>query len=228
MQQLVDIILHTSPLLIYIIVAVTLLLESAGIPITNNTLLLLTGALASLGHLNIWLLTIVAIIGSIAGACSAYLLGRWRGQPILLRMASLFRVDAAKVHIAENWFQRSGVWMIFLSRMTPYVRPFACFPAGISRMFFLRFVIAALAGSIIWCIALVRIGAALGPHWRIALTLMQNYTLPTCAGLILLLVLYILVSIRIRQKLRGSFREQATVNSEQDESAEIEHNLLEV
>lgn len=224
-QPFINMVFHASPLLIYVIVALVLLLESSGIPITNNTLLLFTGALAALGHLNIWLLTIAAIVGSTAGACSAYTLGKWKGQIVLRRIVVLFHVDAKKMRIAENWFQKSGAWMIFFSRMTPYVRPFACFPAGISRMPFPRFIIAALIGSILWCIALVRIGAALGPHWRLALTLMQSYTIPTCATLISLVVLYFVGKFLIHRQVR-SRDEMRTGSNEEQESQN--GNLLEV
>ncbi len=225
-QPLIDMVFHANPLLIYVIVALILLLESTGIPITNNTLLLLTGALVALGHLNIWLLTISAITGSIAGACCAYMLGKWKGKGILRRLAALFHVNAKKMSMAEDWFQKSGAWMIFFSRMTPYIRPYACFPAGISRMPFRRFFIAALVGSMLWCFALVRIGAALGPHWRIALTLLQHYTIPTCALLILLVVLYSAGMYAIKRYLR-SHNHEALSDTEAEEQS-CDPNLLEV
>lgn len=226
MQPLIDMIFHANPLLIYVIVALVLLLESTGIPITNNTLLLFTGALAALGHLNIWLLTISAIFGSSVGAYCAYTLGKWKGQGVLRRIAVLFRVDAKKMSVAENWFQKSGAWMIFFSRMTPYVRPFACFPAGISRMPLQRFFIAALAGSIIWCFTLVRIGAALGPHWRIALTLLQSYTIPTCVTLVLLVVLYFSGRYAITRYLRS--HGHTGLSDTKAEEQRCDSNLLEV
>ncbi|MEO8972500.1 MAG: DedA family protein [Ktedonobacteraceae bacterium] len=224
-QPLIDMVFHANPLLIYVIVALVLLLESTAIPITNNTLLLFTGALAALGHLNIWLLTLSAIIGSITGACSAYTLGKWKGQGILRRIAALFRVDAKKMSMAENWFQKSGAWMIFFSRMTPYVRPFACFPAGISRMPLQRFFVAALAGSIIWCFTLVCIGAALGPHWRLALMLMERYTVPTCATLVLLVVLYFVGKFLVHRRLRTG--EHDIIASNSDESQPTQQDLIE-
>ena len=226
MQPFIDMVFHANPLLIYAIVVLVLLLESSGIPITNNTLLLFTGALAALGHLNIWLLTFSAIVGSIAGACSAYSLGKWKGHAVLRRIATLFRVDARKMSMAENWFQKSGVWMIFFSRMTPYVRPFACFPAGISHMPFRRFFIAALSGSILWCFTLVRIGAALGPHWRLALTLLQNYTIPTCAILVLLVVLYFSCRYAITRHLHS--QSHKGLSDTEVEEQRCDSGLLEV
>jgi membrane protein DedA with SNARE-associated domain len=103
----------------------------------------------------------------------------------------------------ERWFQKSGPWMIFLSRMLPYVRPFACFPAGITRMNFPIFLLSALCGSIIWCSVLLGIGWSLGKRWMFAVHLIQRYTLPTFFVLALLILLYLLIMRVIRSRLQS-------------------------
>ncbi|MDQ6661323.1 MAG: DedA family protein [Chloroflexota bacterium] len=222
MQFLVDTILHADPLLIYILVAVLLLLESTGAPIVNNTLLLFTGALASLGKLDIWVLIAFAIVGSSCGACIAYFIGQRGGRRILLRVTSFFRVDEKKVRIAEQWFQKSGLWMIFFSRMTPYIRPFACFPAGISQMNFPRFFITALTGSILWCVTIIHLGAALGPHWRFALHLVQEYTLFTLSILVVLVLIYILLKRYLRLRLQTNLAQMV----ETDDQENRDHDMV--
>ena len=52
-HPIVHVLQHTSPLLIYLLVAIILLLESSGVPITNNTLLLLMGAMEAHGYINL-------------------------------------------------------------------------------------------------------------------------------------------------------------------------------
>ncbi len=205
MHSIVHVLLHISPLLMYLLVAIILLLESSGVPITNNTLLLLTGAMASLGYLNIESLMVSALLGSIAGACCAYWIGMRGGRRIVLRLATFFHVNEQKIGIMDRWFQESGFWMIFFSRMTPFVRPFACFPAGISHMNFRKFLLAALAGSLIWCVMLPSIGWILGPRWKIALHFMQTYTLPTIMGVVLLLILYVVVTNRVKRAMNAKY-----------------------
>jgi membrane protein DedA with SNARE-associated domain len=204
-QTVIDMLFHARPLLIYGIVALFLLLESCGIPIINSTLLLLTGALISLGHLTFWPLAGAAIAGSITGACLAYWIGDRGGRPALLRLMHLLHIDEQKVLIAEGWFQRAGAWMIFLSRITPYVRPFACFIAGISRLTYRRFLLAAVAGSVLWCVALILAGMLLGRHWRWGVALIERYTLPVCVGLVLLMVLSLVLGHLLRRRLRKRF-----------------------
>ena len=210
MRPIIDFIVQANPLVIYMIVALTLCLESSGIPIANTTLLLLTGAMTSFGHLNLWILMLVAILGSVTGACSAYGIGTRGGRPAFLRLAAFFRVDEQKVNLTERWFQKSGLWMILLSRILPYIRPFACFFGGITNMPFQRFFVAALAGSTIWCVTIVQIGAMLGPHWKQALILIRNYTLPTCFGIVLAITLYVLVRIALNRALQRTIQRDAT------------------
>lgn len=192
---------HCNPLLTYSILAFILALESTGIPIVNSTLLLLAGAMASQGHGNIWLLGLASILGSIIGACVAYQIGARGGRQLFLKTATRLHIDAQKVTMLEHWFQRSGVWMIFLSRIIPYIRPFACFPAGIAHTPFSSFFASASIGSIIWCIGMLTIGWNLGARWRIALDLLSHYTLPFIVGLVLLLLLYILAMRAMKSRL---------------------------
>lgn len=181
---------HIPPSLIYLLVAALLLLESTGIPVVNTTVLLFTGAMAAQGRLDLSLLILAALIGSTMGACCAYGLGRRYGEALLSRLARLLRINEEKMLLAERWFQRAGGRMIFFSRILPYIRPFACFPAGISGMPFLRFLLAAVSGSVIWCVTFLIVGWELGPRWKLALSLVQTYTFPALGALVVLLVCY--------------------------------------
>jgi len=163
------------------------------------------GAMASLGYLNIELLMVSAFVGSGAGACCAYWIGMRGGRNIVLRLAAFFHVNEQKISVMDNWFQKSGFWMVFFSRMTPFVRPFACFPAGISHMNFKKFLLAALAGSLIWCVTLPSIGWLLGPRWKIALHFTRTYTVPTIIIVILLLIIYSVITHRIKRRLNAKY-----------------------
>ncbi len=226
LNDILHLITHANPLLIYLIVAIVLLLESSAVPIVNSTLLLFTGALVSFGHLNFWILTFAAILGSISGACLAYLIGRRGGRRLFLRLAGTFHVSEQKVEMAESWFQNRGIWMIFLARIIPYIRPFACFPAGISRMPFARFFLAALAGSTIWCIGILYLGWALGSRWKLAFDFMRHYTIPAIAILILLIALYFLIKYTLKRYL--PHQPQPYSHSTNNEDEHNNSDLLEV
>ncbi len=206
-HTIMHLLLHTSPLLIYLVVAVLLALESTGIPIVNSTLLLLMGALAAAGHFNIVSLVIVSIAGSVGGACIAYTIGARTGRRIMLRLALFFHLDRRRISLFERWFQRYGIWMVFASRIIPYLRPFACFPAGFSRTNFARFVVGVMVGSAIWCTGMLAIGWSLGRHWVLALPLIQRYTVPALGSIALLLVLYYFGSRVFKQRIEDRLQQ---------------------
>ncbi len=226
MHYAMSLLLHTNPLLIYVIVAVILLLESSGVPIVNNTLLLLMGALASQGHFNVWVLAVAAIVGSVAGACLAYGIGAYGGRNMLLFLAKRLRIEPQKISIVERWFHKSGLWMVFLSRMIPYVRPFACFPAGMTHANFASFFVMALSGSIIWCSVLLAIGWHLGRRWILAVHIMQQYTVPTLFLIVLLIAVYGVIMYTIKKRLQSTLSiDKLDVD---DEARQKDRNLIEV
>jgi membrane protein DedA with SNARE-associated domain len=209
MYTVLYLVLHTSPLLIYLVVALALALESSGIPIVNSTLLLLTGALASSAHCNMVILALAAIVGSISGACCAYAIGARGGRRTLLRFALLFHLDRHKVHMFEHWFQKYGIWMVFASRIIPYIRPFTCFPAGFSHTNFTRFFISVTLGSLLWCTTMLYLGWSLGRRWALALHLIQSCTLPLLVVLALLAVLYWITMRLLKRQIAARLRRLA-------------------
>jgi membrane protein DedA with SNARE-associated domain len=130
----------------------------------------------------------------------------------LLRLARFFHIDEQKMLLAERWFYRSGGRMIFFSRILPYIRPFACFPAGIAAMPFLRFLLAAASGSAIWCVTFLLVGWGLGPRWKLAMHLVQMYTLPALSALLLLLVIYLFV----RRALNNYVKKRLNTDDEEE------------
>ncbi len=209
MHEIIHLLLHTSPLLIYLIVVLALTLESSGIPIVNSTLLLFTGALASYNQVNVVVLGIVAIVGSVAGACCAYTIGARGKRRTMLRFAFFFHLDRHKIRIFERWFRKYGIWMVFASRIIPYIRPFTCFPAGFAHTNFTRFFISVTLGSLIWCTTMLYLGWSLGRRWEAALYLIQSYTIPTLVLLALLAVLYYLSARFIKKQIAARLRRLA-------------------
>ena len=212
MYTLMYLVLHTNPLAIYLIVTLALALESSGIPIVNSTLLLLTGALASSGHFNVGTLALAAIGGSISGACCAYAIGARSGRQTLLRFALFFHLDQHKINLFELWFQRYGIWMVFASRIIPYIRPFTCFPAGFSHTNFTRFFISVTLGSLLWCTTMLYLGWSLGRRWALALHLIQSCTLPVLVLLVVLAMLYWITMRFLKRQIMAWLRRILTGN----------------
>jgi membrane protein DedA with SNARE-associated domain len=172
---------------IYAFIAVWLAAESCGLPLPNELVLLAAGSLAGQGIVSPVLLVLVATVCSVAGASAAYLIGRRGGRAAVLRFGRYIRLDAARLDAVERWFAQAGAVAIGISRITPFVRTVASFPAGMLELPFRTFLIASTLGSLVWCTIMVTLGDLLGANYVIALHLIERYTLP--AVIVLLAVI---------------------------------------
>lgn len=180
MSQLVAMLVQIPPIAVYLFVFAWLAAESCGLPLPNELVLLLAGSLASQhSHpLSPVFLALFAVSGSLVGASAAYLIGLRGGRMAVLRLGRRIRLDERRLDGVEAWFARTGAFAIFVSRITPFVRTVASFPAGMLRLPFRSFVLATLAGSLAWCSVLVALGTALGANYGVALKLIEEYTVP--------------------------------------------------
>jgi membrane protein DedA with SNARE-associated domain len=186
MAQLVNALTHIPPLAVYLFVALWLATESAGIPLPNEVVLLLAGSLAAQrGHpISPILLVVIATLGSLVGASVAYAIGLRGGRAAVLRLGRRVRLDERRLDGVEAWFARSGTVAIFLARITPFVRTVASYPPGMLRFPRRTFLLATLAGSLIWCTVMVTVGDELGANYEVALSLITRFTLPAVVVLV--------------------------------------------
>src|ERR1700720_3760705 len=123
----------------YPAILVTMAGESAGLPISSEIVVPLGGALASQGKLNFVLVVVVASIANLAGSLIAFYLTRRYGERVVLSRAGR-RLGLSRGHLrlANRFFDRFGLWAVFAGRLLPVVRTYISFPAGLSRIGFVR------------------------------------------------------------------------------------------
>ncbi len=157
----------------YLAIFVLTVLESACIPIPSEVTLGLGGALASgaviggtASHLNIGLVILVGIAGSIVGSLLAYVIGRTGGRALVDRYGKYVLLSHADLDKAEAWFSRRGEWMVMYGRVIPFIRTFISLPAGMAEMNVVKFVGLTAVGVTVWVSLLSGIGYALGSSWN--------------------------------------------------------------
>lgn len=167
---------------------ITMAAESAGIPISSEIVVPLGGALASQGKLSFIAVVVVASIANLAGSLIAFYLTRRYGERVVLSRAGR-RLGLSRGHLrlANRFFDRFGLWAVFLGRLLPVVRTYISFPAGISRIGDVRFTIATLLGAIPWNFALAYAGYKLGQHYEEVATYLGPFAIPI--GIVVLIVL---------------------------------------
>jgi membrane protein DedA with SNARE-associated domain len=202
-QHFISGLAHVPPPLIFGFIIVWLALESCGLPLPNELVLLAAGSLAADRLLSPVLLVLVATASSVLGASAAYEIGKRGGRAAVVRYGRYIRLDERRLDAVERWFQRSGVVAIGLSRITPFVRTVASFPAGMLELPYRSFLIASAAGSLIWCTVMVTLGVVLGTEYTVAFHLIERYTLPAIAVIALLFLGYVWLHNRLARMGEG-------------------------
>ena len=149
-------------------------LENLIPPIPSEVILTFGGFLTLGTGLGVPGVTAAATLGSLAGAAVLYgaglLLSKERLKKIAVgRTGRLLGLQAEDVERADAWFRRTGTKAVFFCRCVPVVRSLISIPAGMSRMGLPQFFLYTAAGSLIWNLLLVSLGAFMGEAWgRIA------------------------------------------------------------
>ncbi|MFI0926677.1 DedA family protein [Streptomyces sp. NPDC021012] len=146
--------LETIPAVaVYVLVAVVIGVESLGIPLPGEIVLVSSALLASQhGHIDPYVLGACATAGAIVGDSIGYAIGRKGGRPLLAKLGRRFpkHFSEANIGLAENSFQKWGMWAVFFGRFIALLRIFAGPLAGVLRMPYWKFLIANVLGGIVW------------------------------------------------------------------------------
>ena len=138
---------------VYALVALVIGLESLGIPLPGE-IVLVAAAILSAQHSGIdpVVLGACASAGAVVGDSIGYAIGRKGGRPLLARLGKKFprHFGERQVATAERSFQRWGMWAVFFGRFIALLRIFAGPLAGVLRMPYWKFLIANFLGGVVW------------------------------------------------------------------------------
>ncbi|MEO8084091.1 MAG: bifunctional DedA family/phosphatase PAP2 family protein [Ardenticatenales bacterium] len=149
----------------YATVALGVLIESVGIPLPGETILLVAAAYAGAGHLSVRWVIVAAAVGAIVGDTIGYELGHHGGRRLLERYGRFVRLNERHLARAEGFFARYGDKTVFFGRFISILRMFSAFLAGVYRMPYRRFLAYNAAGGILWALTFGLLGAAFGTQW---------------------------------------------------------------
>jgi membrane protein DedA with SNARE-associated domain len=135
----------------YWVVALIVGLESMGLPLPGETVLVLAAIYAATEpSFNIWVVIAVAAFGAIVGDNAGYWLGLRYGYALLLRHGKRIGMFEARIKIGQYLFLKHGAKVVFLGRFVALLRILAAFLAGVNRMPWQTFLIANATGAVIW------------------------------------------------------------------------------
>jgi membrane protein DedA with SNARE-associated domain len=142
------------PLAVYLVVGGVVGVESLGVPLPGE-IVLVSAALMSSHHdlaVNPIGIGIAAIIGAVVGDSIGYSIGRRFGMPLFDKLGRRFPKHFGPGHVmlAERLFNRWGVRAVFFGRFIALLRIFAGPLAGALKMHYPRFLAANVSGAICW------------------------------------------------------------------------------
>ncbi|WP_060879493.1 DedA family protein [Streptomyces scabiei] len=141
------------PLAVYLLVGLVIGLESLGIPLPGEIILVSSALLASQhGEIDPFVLGACATAGAIIGDSIGYAIGRKGGRPLLAKLNRRFpkHFSEGNIAVAERSFDRWGMWAVFFGRFIALLRIFAGPLAGVLQMPYWRFLVANVLGGILW------------------------------------------------------------------------------
>jgi undecaprenyl-diphosphatase len=120
--------------------------------------MLLGGAVAGQGEIDIYLLIAIAWFSAWAGDTTSFFIGRRLGREFVLRNGPRVGISHERFHQVEDYFGRHGGKTILIGRFISLVRALAPFVAGSSGMRYRAFVPYSILGTGIWASAHILIG----------------------------------------------------------------------
>lgn len=125
-------------------------LESMGIPLPGETILIIGAGYAATHDGSLTLVILSAAAGAIIGDNAGYLAGRFVGTKFLQHFGTKIGITPARIKLGQYLFMRYGGKVVFFGRFVAVLRFLAAFLAGTNRMPWPRFLIANAAGALVW------------------------------------------------------------------------------
>ena len=145
--SLISLVQVHGPWIIFVVVA----LESAGVPLPGETILVSAALLAATtNQIDIAIVVGTAAAGAIVGDGIGYTVGRRFGMQLLRKYGRYIRLDENRLLIGRYLFFRYGNAVVFFGRFIAVLRMFAALLAGANGMPADRFFFFNVTGGICW------------------------------------------------------------------------------
>ncbi|MGG0188636.1 DedA family protein [Bacillus rhizoplanae] len=159
--------------------------------IPSEIVLSYAGFLVAKGELNFVGAVIAGTIGGTLAQIFLYWLGYYGGRPVVEKYGKYLLINKKHLDVAEDWFNRYGVGVIFSARFIPVVRHAISIPAGLAKMSLKRFTLYTVLAVLPWSMLFIYFGEKLGGNWRHIKEYAADYTHYFAIAGILFIIIYI-------------------------------------
>jgi len=185
MENIVHFLVETIGQWGYIGIFLLMFLESSFFPFPSEVVMIPAGYLAYKEEMNIFLIIISGLLGSISGAWLNYLIASKFGRKFLEKF-----ISNEKLNKLDEFFEKHGHISTFSGRLVPGVRQYISFPAGLAKMNGLIFSLFTGLGSLIWILVLVGLGYFIGQNQTLIHKYLKEITIITLIILSIIIFIY--------------------------------------
>lgn len=156
-QQLSQSLTAVPPIVSYVLVAFVIGLESMGVPLPGEIVLIASLLVGFHQHaFSPIVLAVWAALGATIGDNIGYFVGHKWGKQLLAKLGKKHpkHFGPERIEKVEHYFQKYGVWAVFFGRFVALLRILSGPVAGTLRIKYWKFLIANLAGAIVWVTAI--------------------------------------------------------------------------
>jgi membrane protein DedA with SNARE-associated domain len=183
--DIVNFLVETIGTLGYFGIFILMFLESTVFPIPSEVVMIPAGYLAYKGEMNIYIVILLGILGSLGGALFNYYFALKFGRTFLLKYGKYFFVSHESIEKTEKFFKNHGHISTFSGRLVPGLRHYISLPAGLAKMNLFIFCFYTSLGAAIWVTILTVLGYYLGDNQE----LIKEYLRYLIVGLLLTLTI---------------------------------------
>jgi membrane protein DedA with SNARE-associated domain len=198
MSEAIQETLRASPWAGLLLVVLMAWLEYMFPPAPGDSTILFACFLAGAGVLPLPAVVASALLGSVAGALTAWGLGRHLGRSYFLLRSEWARFELARL---ERGFARFGPVLLLANRFLPGLRGFFLYAAGIGRLGWRPVAFYSTLSNLMWIGLIGWAGTSLGSSWEEVRVVFRRYVW----GIAIFLALYAFLAIaRMRRRRRAA------------------------
>ena len=178
-------------------------LESTFFPFPSEIIMIPAGYLAYKGEMNIYIVILVGILGSLGGALLNYYLAKSLGRKLILKYGKYFFIKEETLDKLDTFFSKHGEISTFTGRLIPGIRQLISLPAGLARMNLATFSFYTSLGAGIWVVVLVAVGYLVGSNEALISEYLKSATLIALVSVLFISIFYV-----VRYKRRKEILEE--------------------
>ena len=173
----------------YLLIFAFIFFSNMGLPVPDESTVLVAGTLAGKGILNYPTVFVVCVTAAILGDNTGYWIGRRGGRKLILRYGKYLRIHEGRIVKFERYFEKHGRKTVFFGRFVAGLRLLAGPLSGAACMPFGRFFICNALGAVVWVFIISQLGFRFGS--AIGEQMSRNFRLFIVLGVALIVIYFL-------------------------------------